>query len=200
MGKYSHVIDTLPRYLGTEPKYQERVDAVKQKICASEIVINDELLKDALGVALDTVKKKVTGVCGALIEARGPKNYASTYAFIYTQIRAVKEELEAHLSNLNLIETAYTQLMQDQFEVEGSKSLTLESGGNVRIQLEPYTKVEDPDAFRRWCIDNGMENELQLPWMTANSLCKARLSEGEPEPDGVKLFSKPKVVYTKSKG
>lgn len=31
-GKYAHIIDKLPRFLGTEPKYQEKVEAVKQAI------------------------------------------------------------------------------------------------------------------------------------------------------------------------
>jgi len=44
-----------------------------------------------------------------------------------------------------------------------------------------------------WCVAEGLERQMSLPWQTTNSLTKARLLEGEPEPDGVTCYAKTKV-------
>lgn len=107
--------------------------------------------------------------------------------------------LEGHVSNVNLLIEAHAQIMADQFEVEGTKSLTLDDdiGGTIRVQYEPQAKVVDRDAFRQWCIDEGLERQLMLPWMTTNMLTKQRLLGGEAEPPGVTAEARAKFVYTK---
>jgi hypothetical protein len=81
--------------------------------------------------------------------------------------------------------------------LEDVHSLTLADGDNVRLQAEPYVVIEVPETFRRWCIQNGLENKLTLPWQSANNLTKERLLAGEPEPDGTKAYMLTKVVFTR---
>jgi len=203
MGKYSAYIDKLPRHLGTEPAYQDRVNAVRQQIVQSgqEDNLTAEQIDRMTSLELDRIKHAFKQINEVFMNAVGDrKTYASQFAVVYRYIRKVKDELEAHESNINLIGEAYNQLLVDQFENEGLTSLTLdEDGSSVRVQYEPYAQVEDRDRFREWCMNNGLENQLALPWQTANSLCKARLVEGEPEPDGVKIWSKTKTVLTKAR-
>lgn len=200
MGKYSKVIDKLPRYMGDEPKYQERVEATKRSILDNSIEesIPEPILAAAVNLLQHSLRKDIEPALKMMAEATGSKQrYASTYGLVYKFLRDIKEELEAHESNVNLLLEAYGQLLDEQLEVECSTAVTLDNGFNVRVQKEPYTQIKDKEAFRKWCIENGYENEMQLYWQTANGICKERLLEGLPEPAGVELYSKPKVVVTK---
>lgn len=167
-GKYAAVIDKLPKFLGNDPSYQEKVIAVK-----------DAILDEAL-------------------EQTGSRFVpASDLARLYEELRGEVAGLEEKLSEANLRLEAHSQLLQDQYEIEGLTSLRLADGGSVSLQYEPYAKVEDKEAFRQWCLHNGLEKSLALPWMSTNAITKERLLAGEPEPDGVSAQAKTKVVLRK---
>lgn len=201
MGKYSHVIDKLPRYMGEEPQYQKRIEATKDQVLAStRSAISDEQLAALVRALQNGLRQNVEPALKAFIEGAGDKRWASQYALIYKYLRDVKEELEAQLSNVNLVIEAYGSLLDAQLEVEGTSGVPLDNGWSVRVQKEPYTKIVDKDAFRKWCIANGYENEMQIMWQTANGICKELLLEGEPNPDGTELYSKPKIFVTKPRG
>jgi hypothetical protein len=222
-GKYAGVIDKLPRSFGTEPDYQEKVNAVKKQIIENRL--GWEVMPESVGQRLE---KQFEGVllnasCGdtggtvfiteyerlihnlllefekLLLRATGGKIFGSELARVYRDLRSVKDMLEGHVSNINLLIEAHAQMMAEQFEVEGTKSLSLsdEVGGTVRVQYEPQAKVVDRDAFREWCIKEGFERQLMLPWQTTNKLTKEALLNGEPEPDGVTAESRAKFVFTK---
>jgi hypothetical protein len=199
MGKYSHVIDKLPRYMGEEPKYQEKVEATKAQILESPFT--EGLSESALEAAVKTVATKLEetlpDILKDFLRATGSKKYASQYGLIFKNLRTVKEELEARLSDVNLVMEAYGQLLDNQLEIEGASAVTLDNGYNVRVQKEPHMKVTDKEVFRKWCIDHGYENEMALHWSTANMICKDLLLEGEAQPDGTELTAKPKIVVTK---
>jgi hypothetical protein len=57
--------------------------------------------------------------------------------------------------------------------------------------------VEDKQAYRNWCVENGYEEALCLPWQTTNAITSERLVEGLPEPTGVKSFKQTIVVVRK---
>jgi hypothetical protein len=179
-GKYAAVIDSLPKLAGEEPAYQEKINAVKAAILAEP----------------------------------GFTRYASTFVTMYKDLRrgdqdAVpvsrderdaliarfgKDGLEALLSECNLRITAVEQLMVDQYEIEGVTSMKLDTGGSLGMQMEPYAQVQDRDECRKWCIAEGLENLMMVPWATINSLTKQRLLDGQPEPPGVKAYAKVKFV------
>lgn len=158
MGKYSTVIDRLPRLLGAAPAYQEKVNAVKQAIAADPDF----------------------------------KLHASWLATEYAGLRAEKNTAEAVVSDVNLRLEAVSQLMTEQFEVEGVTSMKV-AGSAISVYMEPYAQVADKEAFRLWCVAQGLERQMSLPWQTTNSLTKARLLEGDPEPDGVTCYAKVRI-------
>lgn len=164
MGKYSKVIDRLPRMAGEEPSYQEKVNAIR-----SEIVSEPDF-----------------------------QLHASTLAKRYVDIRLEKNELEEAMYEVNLRLTAVEQLLVDQYEAEGTTSLKLDSGDNVSVQMEPYAQVVDKEAFRLWCLEEGLANLMTIPWASTNSMTKTRLLEGEPEPPGVKAYARSKIVFKRA--
>jgi len=141
----------------------------------------------------DVVYQDKVNILKQQIVADGPMSATSITA-MYVAIRDEKERVEDELSEINLRLKAYEQLLVDQFEQEGAYSIKLETGVSVSVQVEPYAQVKDREVFRIWCIQNGLERSLALPWQTTNSLTKERLLEGEPEPAGVQAVARNKIV------
>lgn len=123
--------------------------------------------------------------------------YASHLAEIVGKLRQMKDDLEDDIKAVNLKLDAYTELLVDQYEAEGIHSMSLQDGGSVRLQYEPYSSVEDAIKLLEWVKENKLEHKLTLHWKTLDGIVKGALSAGEPEPPGVKVFQKIKAVYTK---
>lgn len=115
---------------------------------------------------------------------------ASQLARRYAQLRASEEVIEKQLKDVKFELEAITQLLISRYEEEGTSSVRLDDGTAVSVIIEPKANVVDKEAFRLWCLEQGLERSLQLPWSTTNALTKERLQNGEPEPDGVKAFMK----------
>ena len=197
-GKYADIIDTLPRSLGTEPDYQEKVNVVKKNIIESipdpeHLPLSSEVIVDL--IADVTPLQKV--INDSLIQAMNGKMQASNLARIYADVRRMKSAFETQEKVTNILEDAYKQLLIDQYEAEATTSLTLDDGASVRIQSEPHGRIVDKDANRKWAMDNGLETSLALPWQTVNALTKEMLLRGEEPPDGVEAEARTKVVFTK---
>jgi hypothetical protein len=165
MGKYSRVLEGLPRYRDGEQKYLDKVEDAKTTIRQSG--------KSSTGLSLSNQ---------------------------FRELRQRKKDLAKQLSDLNVIIEAHTQILVEQFEVEGVSSMRFSLDADdkrlIRVQSEPYAQVTDRDVHRKWAIDNGLERSLMLPWQTTNALAKERLLAGEPEPDGVTVFVKDKIIMS----
>lgn len=186
-GKYAHLINNLPRMLNTEPAYQEKVNIVKDAIKDEEVVMHGALYASKLGARYEQLRgdeASVTLITGDKIEA------------LIAEFG--KAGLEALLSEVNLRIEATSQLMLEQMEDEDLTSIRLTNGRHISTYYEPYGKVVDKEAFRQWCINNGLEKSLQLWPSTMNSITKQRLLEGQPEPDGVTAYAKPVIRMLKS--
>jgi len=109
-------------------------------------------------------------------------------------IRAEKSDAKDTLHELNVRLVAAEQVLIDDFESVGVTSIKLDTGTSISTQVKPWARVEDKHAFRSWCIDNGYEEALALPWQTMNSLVSDRLVDGLPEPDGVSTWKQTTVV------
>lgn len=172
-GKYAKVLKKLPRLRTTEsPQYQEKVEALKTLLTAP----SQEEERQKLGVERIPLQ-------------------ASVLANEYNDLRLAKEVLQAQLSEIELQIAAITQLLDDQFEAEGLTLVRLDDGARVMTRPEPYAVVKDPTKFRQWCIDQGLQEKMTLPWQTTNALTKERLLAGEPEPDGIEAFQLTKAVW-----
>ncbi|MEN6605886.1 MAG: hypothetical protein ABFD60_01485 [Bryobacteraceae bacterium] len=115
----------------------------------------------------------------------------------YVALRLQQNELEAKMENIQLSLEAITQMLETQYEADGTTSIRLVDGFSVTLQIEPYALVKDRDAYRKWAIAEGLERLMALPWQTTNSITKERLLTGKPEPDGVEVYAKTKLVLRK---
>lgn len=116
-------------------------------------------------------------------------------ATLYGQLRRLVDERETELKVIKHRLEAVSQLLVNQYEVESVTNVTLGNGDKVRVQEEPYAVVENREQFRQWCIANGFETSLMLPWQTTNATTKAYLLDGRPEPEGVKAYFRSKIVF-----
>ena len=114
-------------------------------------------------------------------------------------VRGEKTAAKESLDGINLRLTAYEQILTDQFEAAGITQVRLESGETISTQIKPYARVADKQAFRQWCLANGLEEALVLPWTTTNALVTDRLVEGLPEPDGIDTYKQTTVVLRKGR-
>jgi len=119
---------------------------------------------------------------------------ASALAQLIVDKRVEKAGIQAEMDKVNLRLEALYQLLADAYEQEGVSSVTLGAGGSVSTQLEPVPRVEDREAFRLWCVQEGMERSMFLHPSTAAALVKERLLAGEDLPPGVQAWVRVKVV------
>lgn len=187
-GKYAKVVKTLPKFKGKDAQDQ-RIAALAEKITQEP----------------DFVR------------------HASALAATYTKLRAMRTILDHVESSLELRTKAIEQLALDQFENEATLAIKLDEGvvifeealgdladevlavkaldvqlnlsPTVYYQSEPHGTVEDKDKFRKWCIDNGLGEQLQLWPSTMQSIVKQRLLAADTLPDGVAATNKPKLTF-----
>ena len=122
---------------------------------------------------------------------------SASLALLYKDARKEKEEAEKVLYDINVELTAITQMLVDRYEIDGITSTRLDTGESISLRYEPYAVVEDREKIWQWCKDNGYEREMQLSWNTLNAIMKERLLKGEPEPEGVRAYTRVKPVYYK---
>lgn len=168
--KYAAILDGLQHLPPELPAYQQKIDAIKVEIRAASCV--------------------------------APETIAQEYA----KIRAVKDALAAELSTVQERVTALEQMLVESLDADepgwgnyGGTPTTIKmvNGSSVRVDYEPVGKVEDKEAFRLWCLDNGLERALQLWPSTMNSLVKERALAGDAPPAGVGMFVRAKIVFRK---
>ena len=116
------------------------------------------------------------------------------------EIRGEKSDAKEVMDRINLKLVAHEQILTDKFESAGITQVRLDSGTTISTQIKPYARVVDRIAFRKWCVENGYEGALALPWQTTNSLVSDRLIEGLPEPQGIETFKQTTVVLRKGNG
>lgn len=133
-------------------------------------------------------------------ETRAPRRTtpptASELAAMWQTQRQAKEELEDALKIVNFELEALADLLVNAYEAEGMDSIRMtDTGKAVRTQQEPHIVVEDEEAWRQWCVENGMERKLMLWPATRDSLVKDMLLQGSEDPPGIKTYSRTKVVW-----
>ena len=133
---------------------------------------------------------KVNAVKDAMRVDPDYRMHASFLAREYAAIRAEKKNVEAALSEINLRLEAISQLMFDQYEIEGVTSMDVD-GRSVACRLVPYAKTEDKEVFRLWCLDDAdLARKMTLPWQTVNKITGDMLANGEELPPGITIYAK----------
>lgn len=154
---------------------------------------------------------------------------ALTLGIVYAKQRAERDIMEATLSQLNCELEASSQMLiaseekqEDGWGAYGAagNALRLTNGDGMRVQPEIYPVVFDKHAFRNWLISrtvsdkqspeyraailnsiasNSLTSKLILGPKDLTAFIKERMLNGEPEPDGVKIFVKSKIVFSELK-
>lgn len=130
---------------------------------------------------------KVEVVKQAMTTEEWFKRHASVLAAKYAEVRREMDTINEVKSECQVRLDAIVQLMCDQYEVEGTKSLTLSNGDVIRVQPKLYIGIPDPEAFRLWCLkDPDLQRKMTLHSSTASSHVAKMLLAGEPAPPGTK--------------
>jgi hypothetical protein len=168
--KYADVIKDLPMLPPDDLSYQAKIDEIKAQIKSENVHVPESLARE------------------------------------YQVVRTAKEDLAEQLSLIQMRLTAVEQLLIEAYDEDdpgfglygaAPNTIKMKNGASIAIQMEPTGKVEDKETFRRWCIENGLENSLQLWPTTMVAITKERLLNGLAAPDGVKAFTRPKIVWRK---
>lgn len=214
-GKYDAVMRTLPKTTGIEPHYQTRVDVQKAELRKCKLCGGQSTQPNiACGQCNNTGRRAIT---------------PELLATIYATKRAELEIAQSVISGINCEIEALTQLLTESQERHepgwgafgaADNAVKLTSGDALRLQPEIYPTVKDKKAFRNWLILQTVANEetdafkaariasfdtnptttaITLPPKVFTDLIKDRLLEGLPEPDGITVFVKTKVVFTEFK-
>jgi hypothetical protein len=176
-GKYADITPNLKPEPVEDAGYQGRVEAMKTNLRSGD-------------------EQTVYGIDKRAFKFDGQGS--SSLAHLYKDLRVHKAAIDDVASALNLLIAAAEQMITEQWEAEGLSTIKMEKGGSVSTQSEPVAKVVDHTKMREWCVANGYENLFTLAWTTLNSMVKQRLLDGRPEPDGVDVFSRTKVVLRKT--
>lgn len=186
---YAHLVGKLPR-LDVAPERRDVIIAVKDRIKKAVPRSPKE------GTTEDFTEVGVSGIRGAveaIIASAAGHPSAIRYAKLYAAARQLADVVETLDKEVGLLVEAAQWVMADQMEAEGASGLRLDDGQPITTYPEPYAQVEDREKFRLWCIEQGLERQMALPWNTTNALVKRMLKEGEEEPPGVKAFMVTKV-------
>jgi hypothetical protein len=187
-GKYDAVIGELDPVPVDDQRAQEKINTFKEQVKA-KVVHTPESLAQAY--------RELRQGTGNPIDAD----------FTETLIELLGDDGVDDLQKvINIRKMAYEQMLAESHDNDepgwgmygaSEHGIRLPDGGSVSIQREPTGKVVDKEAFRRWCIANGLETSLQLWPSTANSIVKDRCVNGMPAPDGIKVFALTKTVLWK---
>lgn len=191
-GKYDHITPHLPKLSSVEPEHAQLVDSVKAAILAppnGEVPATPERIR----AEMDILTKQVEWVIAQQQRTTAGRPWASEFARAYAELRYIKAKIDNWGSSAGLLMEAYKVLMLDQFEAEGIRSMKLDTGQPVTTYSEPHAVIVNKEEHRRWCIEQGLEHEMVLPWGTTNAITKRMLIDGLKEPPGVEAFSKPVV-------
>jgi hypothetical protein len=195
--KYAHVVAGLPKFVGETPERVALLNQLREEILATPIdESGDWNISAQILSSLRTMNESVQAI---LARAKVcPGRTSAGFARAYADVRIVLDAINEWRASAQLLSDAYERMMTDQMEAEDVRSVSLTSGASVGVYAEPYARVIDREALRRWCIANGYESQLQLLWQTLNGIAKERTLAGEPPPDGVEVTAKTQVRLNKA--
>ena len=196
--KWYTICSKLKKVTGHEPDRQEKIDAVKELIQKGFVpgIPTPNLDSWRVEQLLETIDSSLEQLYKILVTlAPGPPQ-AAAYARGYAMTRKIRDVVNDHAWDIELLTDTWEQLISNQYEVEGVTNLKISGLGAVRCNPEPKADVVDREAFRLWCIKNGYEKNLMLAWNTTNADLKQRLEEGLPPQDGVEARRIDKVVFS----
>lgn len=199
MGKYTQILEGKAKWFGSDASQQEKVQEFRTELSAA--FEKRERSAELPKFVEYTDKYRLAGeAIQALSDAMtfDEPPTPTRLAALYIEARTANEAVESLFKRSSRLLEAVEQMLSDAYDAEDVANLGLTSGDKIRIDKEPHLVVSDKEKFRKWCVENGLEQKLELHWGTANALLKERLSNGFTEMDGCEFRSKDKFVWTKS--
>jgi hypothetical protein len=158
------------------------------------------VLTGAVSVKPDR-QQKVDALKAQIILDGEVKKRGADLAFEWLNIREEEDVLKGQLKEVSLRKEAVAQILAEQYDAEGTSSLTIAGIGVVRVDPEPYASVQDPEALREWCLKQAaLSLKMKLSWPTVNALVKERALMRAGPPPGVNVFMRNKLVRKLIKG
>lgn len=188
MGKWTKLVDNLPKLPPDDLAYQEKVDQVKAAYFYRETPTAESLAREYRRAR----------------EGDGPILSESETMELIQRLGC--DGIEALLKQANIRVEALEQMLVESHDMDspgwgthGAKDngLRMVTGHLVTVTYEPAPKVTDRDGFREWCLDEdrgGLKNSLMLPPATTIALAKRFLEAELPMPDGITVYARPKVT------
>ena len=140
----------------------------------------------------------IKDVRAKLTERFGESPSVAVLSRKYIEARNEVDRIDEQAKVAGIILDAVQEMMLEQFDAEGVDSMRTKEG-MISVYIEPYASVEDHAKLRQWAIDNNLGDALQIGWQKINSLTKQLLEEGQPAPDGTKVFQKTKIRLERTK-
>jgi uncharacterized protein YaaN involved in tellurite resistance len=116
----------------------------------------------------------------------------------YSDLKDLKEDLEAKIKKLNTEIEACSQILVDRLDEDGIQSFKTDTG-TFFIKDEPYSTVSDKQAFFKWVKDQGLEDLFTVHYQTMSGMVKERLLNGEELPPGISVYMKSSINRRVSK-
>lgn len=201
-GKFAAVLGGLQKVEPSDLEYQDKVNIEKDRLRSGQAASDAEqehtrILTESL---MDWAE------CWTVNGA--PSSHTpESLAKLYIKLRTELDELEAVRYDRQVRLNAIEQMLINSHEANqpgwglyGSAEHTvkLASGACIDVLAEPDAKVIDKEAFRLWCIQNGLEGKLQLWPSTMAAIASERLLAGMAPPDGVDVKVRSKIKYRKA--
>lgn len=186
--KYASVLPRLEHEEIILDAYQEKVEAEKDVITDYGTVTHTP---ESLGRLYRQAR-----------EGAGPPATGQEIATLVERFGVEGLEQLRYLAQIRV--TALEQMLSRSYELEEpgwglygaqDNAVRLPSGHSISITPEINVKVENPDAFREWCIKNGLGHKLQLWPSTTAAITKERLVAGAKPPTGVVAKQRPKINF-----
>jgi hypothetical protein len=155
------------------------------------------LLRKSGGTHDDRVSKRKAEILETLTES---KSEVGDIAELYKYQRMNRDLLKEEMSALQVDIDAIEQILMERYEDAGITSVNLVSGGRVSVQIKPYPKIVDREAYRQWCLNNGYEREMHLHSSTTTSILADRLLKGEPSMPGIEPYIDESITFRKGGG
>lgn len=191
--KYAKVFPRLKQLPVQDPTYQQQVDVVKDEILkATEPLHTDDVIHAQVDLILEDIADNVKELVTLLVNAPQGRHHGSVFGRYWLELRRAEDSIFNQLKSVRLLMAAMEQLGVAQFEAEATDRIAFEDLGAVSARPEVVISVHDKDLFRKWCVEANLFRELNMHHGTAQSLTRARLLDGNVEPDGVTAF-----VHTK---
>jgi len=179
--KYAALVGQLAKRI-PEGDRKALVDAAISEI-QSATERHDDTFAD-VSRDIEALFKRLYGVA---LRASANKHTTTGYASAYVEMRDIADIVNAWQKSLGVLLEAYETLLLGKLEDENVESIRV-NGRSISTSPRPYSQIKDAEAYRQWCIEQGLERKMQLPWATTNALVSQMLLQGEDTPPGIEVF------------